>query len=146
LGPIPAQILAPLDIALWCFIGVEGAVAFSGRARNKEDVGKATLLGFIVSLVICFFISVLPFGVLPQKALSTIPTPSTPGILKTVFEECRRWSMSSDIRFSVGDGAAAMLRSLTNNQIVTAEKASCARAISAKEENKATATWPIAST
>ncbi|MDM3613897.1 amino acid permease, partial [Proteus mirabilis] len=78
----PAQIFAPLDIALWCFSGVEGAVALSGRARNKKDVGKETLIGFIVSLIICIIISVLPIGVLPQKELSTIPTPSTAGILK----------------------------------------------------------------
>ncbi|MGL5389023.1 MAG: basic amino acid/polyamine antiporter [Enterobacterales bacterium] len=84
LGSVFDQIKSPLDIALWCFIGVEGAVALSGRVKNKKDVGRATFIGFIISLIVCILISILPFGVLPQKELSVIPTPSTAGILKIV--------------------------------------------------------------
>ena len=74
-------------MALWSFIGVEGAVALSGRAKNKRDVGKATLIGFVVSLIICLLVSILPFGVLTQHELSAIPSPSTAGILKIVVGE-----------------------------------------------------------
>lgn len=87
LGPIFTQITSPLDVALWCFIGVEGAVALSGRAKHPADVGKATFIGFIISLVICILVSILPFGVLSQQALSVIPTPSTAGVLKAVVGE-----------------------------------------------------------
>ncbi|MCV5632798.1 amino acid permease, partial [Escherichia coli] len=78
---------SPLSVALWSFIGVEGAVALSGRAKNKRDVGKATFIGFVVSLIICLLVSILPFGVLTQHELSAIPTPSTAGILKIVVGE-----------------------------------------------------------
>ncbi|MED8191191.1 amino acid permease, partial [Escherichia coli] len=81
------QVTSPLSVALWSFIGVEGAVALSGRAKNKRDVGKATLIGFVVSLIICLLVSILPFGVLTQHELSAIPTPSTAGILKIVVGE-----------------------------------------------------------
>ncbi|MCV5197148.1 amino acid permease, partial [Escherichia coli] len=64
-----------------------GAVALSGRAKNKRDVGKATFIGFVVSLIICLLVSILPFGVLTQHELSAIPTPSTAGILKIVVGE-----------------------------------------------------------
>ena len=84
LGSVFSQITSPLAVALWCFIGVEGAVALSGRVKNKKDVGRATFIGFIISLVVCLLISILPFGVLTQKELSVIPTPSTAGILKIV--------------------------------------------------------------
>jgi arginine:ornithine antiporter/lysine permease len=32
-------------ITLWVFIGVEGAVVVSARARHKRDVGRATHTG-----------------------------------------------------------------------------------------------------
>jgi len=87
LGPIFSQVTSPLSVALWSFIGVEGAVALSGRAKNKLDVGKATFIGFVVSLIICLLVSILPFGVLTQQELSVIPTPSTAGILKIIVGE-----------------------------------------------------------
>jgi arginine:ornithine antiporter/lysine permease len=87
LGSVLSQVLSPLYVALWCFIGIEGAVALSGRARNKADVGRATMIGFVVSLLICIAISVLPFGILSQHALSLIPNPSTAGVIKTITGE-----------------------------------------------------------
>lgn len=84
LGSVFAQTLAPLFVALWCFIGIEGAVALSGRAKNKADVGRATLIGFIISLVICIAVSVLPFGVLSQAELSELNNPSTAGVMAHV--------------------------------------------------------------
>lgn len=84
LGSIKSQILSPLFVALWCFIGIEGAVALSDRAKNKKDIGRATLIGFIVSLTICLLVSVLPFGILNQASLSIIPNPSTAGVMKVM--------------------------------------------------------------
>ncbi|ELP5717483.1 basic amino acid/polyamine antiporter (plasmid) [Enterobacter asburiae] len=101
LGTVFSQITSPLDISLWSFIGVEGAVALSGRAKNKENIGKATLIGFIISLVICILISILPFGVLSQATLSTIPTPSTAGIMKRVVGEWGELLMNIGVLVSV---------------------------------------------
>lgn len=41
------QVKNTMLITLWVFIGVEGAVVVSARARNKRDVGKATLLAVL---------------------------------------------------------------------------------------------------
>lgn len=101
LGSIFSQVTSPLDVALWCFIGVEGAVALSGRARNKRDIGKATFWGFLISLIICLLISILPFGVLSQKEISVIPTPSTAGILKTVVGEWGEMMITVGVLISV---------------------------------------------
>ncbi|MGL4222112.1 MAG: basic amino acid/polyamine antiporter, partial [Shewanella sp.] len=87
LGSVFTQTIAPLDVALWCFIGVEGAVALSGRSRQKKYVGKATSIGFLIALCVLILVSILPFGVLPQAVLSQIPTPSTAGVLKLVVGE-----------------------------------------------------------
>lgn len=78
------QTIAPLDVALWCFIGVESAVALSGRAKNKKDISKATFIGFIISLALCMVISIIPFGVLPQVELGHISTPSTAGVVQKI--------------------------------------------------------------
>lgn len=101
LGSITSQVLSPLDVALWCFIGIEGAVALSGRARNKKDIGKATLIGFVISLGLCILVSVLPFGVLSQAQLKTIATPSTAGVLKIVVGEWGEWIVNCGVIISV---------------------------------------------
>lgn len=107
LGSILSQILSPMDVALWSFIGIEGAVALSGRAKNKNDVGKATLIGFVISTVICILISILPFGLMPQSILKTIPTPSTAGVLGMVAGHWGEWFMNIGVLISVLTGWVA---------------------------------------
>lgn len=101
LGSVPKQVLAPMVVALWCFIGVEGAVVLSNRAKNPADVGKATLLGFLFALSIYVLLSVLPFGVLSQHELSQIPNPSTAGVLEHVVGDWGKWLMNIALMISV---------------------------------------------
>lgn len=101
LGSLSNQTLSPFYVALWCFIGIEGAVVLSGRAKNTKDIGKATFWGFIISLIICIFISVLPFGVFTQHQLSIIPTPSTAGILKSLVGDWGEWIINIGILISI---------------------------------------------
>lgn len=54
---------------LWAFIGIESAIVFAGRAKKKQDVKKATILGLIIALSIYIGISILVMGVLPQEQL-----------------------------------------------------------------------------
>lgn len=49
--PVWEQVKNTMLITLWVFIGVEGAVVVSARARNKRDVGRATLLADRKSVV-----------------------------------------------------------------------------------------------
>lgn len=96
-----SQILSPLTVALWSFIGVEGAVVISGRAKNKKDVGKATLIGFIIALIIYALISILPFGLMPQAQLAQIANPSTAGVLQYVVGDWGKGLMSIGLIISV---------------------------------------------
>lgn len=73
-------------VALWCFVGVEGAVVLSGRAKNKSDVGKATLIGFLLALVMYILISILPFGIADQAVLSKSSRSFNSWRLKMVIE------------------------------------------------------------
>ncbi|AHK63363.1 amino acid permease [Chlamydia avium] len=81
LGSVSSQLKSTMLVTLWAFIGIEGAVVMSGRAKSASDVGKATLLGFLGCLCVYVLLSLLPFGSLPQYQLSRIPNPSTAGIL-----------------------------------------------------------------
>lgn len=101
LGGLISQVNAPMLVTLWAFIGVEGAVVVSGRARNPNDVGKATLLGFLVALAVYVLLSILPFGVATQSVLSTIPNPSTAGVLERVVGDWGSWLMNVGLIISV---------------------------------------------
>ncbi len=48
--PVWEQVKNTMLITLWVFIGVEGAVVVSARAKNKRDVGRATLLAVLAAL------------------------------------------------------------------------------------------------
>lgn len=96
-----SQILAPMTVTLWAFIGVEGAVVLSGRAKNKKDVGKATLIGFILALVIYMLMSVLPFGALTQSKLALVSNPSTAKVLAHVVGPWGEWLMDIGLIISV---------------------------------------------
>lgn len=76
LGSVVTQVKSTMLVTLWVFIGIEGAVVVSGRAKKKEDVGKATVIGLIGTLIIYVLISVLSLGVMSQADLSKLQTPS----------------------------------------------------------------------
>ena len=71
-------------VTLWVFIGVEGAVVLSGRAKNSRDVGKATVLGLILVMSIYILISVLSMGAMTRGELSVLETPSMGHVLEHV--------------------------------------------------------------
>ena len=82
LGTLPAQIKSTMLVTLWAFIGIEGAVVMSGRAKSQKDVGYATILGFSGGLIVFVLLSVLPYGFMSQAELADIANPSTAGILE----------------------------------------------------------------
>ena len=83
LGGMLGQIKSTMLVTLWAFIGIEGAVVVSGRARSQNDVGKATVLGFLACLVIYALLSVLPFGYMNQHQLAQLANPSTAPLLQS---------------------------------------------------------------
>lgn len=84
LGSVFGQVKSTMLVTLWAFIGVEGAIAVSGRARHKEDIGKATIMGFIGLFAIYFMVSILTIGVMPRAELAALPNPSMAYVLENV--------------------------------------------------------------
>ena len=94
LGGLLPQIKSTMLVTLWAFIGIEGAVVVSGRARSQKDVGKATLLGFIICLAIYAALSILPFGRMHHAQLAALANPSTAPLLSDVVGAWGGWVMN----------------------------------------------------
>ncbi len=77
LGGVSDQIINSLIALMWVFIGIEGATVMSSRAAKKSDVGKATIIGLIVLVVLYVGASVLPYGVMPYEDLIAADSPAT---------------------------------------------------------------------
>ncbi len=85
-GPSFAEQLRSTMISLvWLFVGLEGAVVVSGRARDQRDVSRATTCGFILVVVFYVLISVLALGVMSREELATLSTPSLAGVFEKVI-------------------------------------------------------------
>ncbi|MGM0175197.1 basic amino acid/polyamine antiporter [Enterococcus sp. DIV0800] len=82
LGSVPTQIRHAMLQTMWVFVGIEGAVVLSGRAKRAKDVGRATLIGYSTTLAIYVLIVMLSFGTLPQEQLAALPSPSLSGVLR----------------------------------------------------------------
>jgi len=73
LGSITAQVSGTMLVTLWVFIGIEGASVESGRARNRRDIGRATILGFLIALAAYMGVSLLALGIMSQPELAGLP-------------------------------------------------------------------------
>jgi arginine:ornithine antiporter/lysine permease len=82
LGSVLDQVKSTMLVTVWVFIGIEGASVYSARARKREDVGRATVIGFVITLVLLMAVSLLSLGILSQPALAEIKNPSMAGVLE----------------------------------------------------------------
>ena len=101
LGSLETQIKSTMLVTLWAFIGIEGAVVMSNKAKNVQEIGKATFLGFISCLVIYILLSLTPFGYMSQAEISSVANPSTAGILEKVVGKWGAWLMNIGLVISV---------------------------------------------
>jgi len=81
LGSVLDQVKSTMLVTVWVFIGIEGASVYSSRAQNRADVGKATVIGFVVTLILLIGVSLLSLGVLTQPDLAALKNPSMAGVL-----------------------------------------------------------------
>lgn len=82
LGSALDQVKSTMLVTVWVFIGIEGASVYSSRAKRREDVGRATIIGFVVVLLLLMAVSLLSLGVLSQPELAVLKNPSMAGVLE----------------------------------------------------------------
>ncbi len=76
------QVQGTMLVTVFVFLGIEGASVYSRYARRREDVGRATVLGFLSVLALFASISILAFGILPRGEISDLSQPSVGGVLE----------------------------------------------------------------
>lgn len=76
------QVSGTMIALVWVFVGIEGAVVVSGRAKHVRDVGRATVTGFALVFLLYVVISVLSLGVMPRAEMAKLATPSLAGVFE----------------------------------------------------------------
>ena len=101
LGSLSAQLKSTMLVTLWAFIGIEGAVVLSNRAKSQAAVSKATFLGFVGCLGVYMGLSLLPYGFLTQEEIAAVANPSTAGVLEQVVGPWGAWVMNTGLLVAV---------------------------------------------
>ena len=84
LGNLNEQVRNTMLITTFVFIGIEGASVYSRYAKRREDVGKATVLGFLSVLSIFALVTLSSYSVVPQPELADTRQPSMVGVFESV--------------------------------------------------------------
>lgn len=82
-GPsLLTQVQGTMLVTVFVFLGIEGASVYSRHARRRQDVGRATVLGFSSVLALFASISMLSYGILPREQIAALEQPSVGGVLE----------------------------------------------------------------
>ncbi|KAA0118447.1 basic amino acid/polyamine antiporter [Mycolicibacterium sp. P9-22] len=71
-------------ITVFVFMGIEGASVYSRFAKKREDVGKATVIGFLAVLSVFMLVTLSSYGVMAQTELAGASQPSMAAVLESV--------------------------------------------------------------
>jgi arginine:ornithine antiporter/lysine permease len=71
-------------VTVFVFIGIEAASVYSRYAIKREDVGRATVIGFMIVTGLLVAVTVLSFGVLPREEIAAMRAPSVAGVLESM--------------------------------------------------------------
>jgi arginine:ornithine antiporter/lysine permease len=84
LSSIWEQATGTMLITVFVFLGIEGASVYSRMARRREDVGRATVIGFLSVLSVFALVTLVSYGVMPQDELAAVDQPSMAAVLESV--------------------------------------------------------------
>ncbi len=87
---VAGQVRNTMLVTVFVFVGIEGASVYSRYAKNRADVGIATVLGFLGVLALLVMVTMLCYGILLRPDLAVLQTPSLAGVMETLVG---RWGM-----------------------------------------------------
>ena len=96
-----SQVKSTMLITVWVFIGIEGAVVVSSRARDRKDIGRATILGLLTALAIYVFVTLLSMGVIKPTELAEFQNPSMAKVLTHILGPWGQYIISIGLLISV---------------------------------------------
>jgi arginine:ornithine antiporter/lysine permease len=95
------QVRGTMLVTVFVFIGIEGASVYSRFAKKREDVGWATVMGFIGVLGLLVLVTLLPYGIMERAELAGLRQPSMAGVLGAVVGPWGTWFVSIGLIVSV---------------------------------------------
>ncbi len=107
LGSVLTQVKSTMLVTVWVFIGIEGASVYSARARHRADVGRATVAGFLICLLLLMAVSLLSLGVFTQPELAGLKNPSMAPVLEKAVGTWGAVLIYIGLMVSVGGGFLA---------------------------------------
>jgi len=81
-GSLFNQVKGTMLVTVFVFLGVEGAAVYSRHAKKREDVGKATVLGFLSVFAIFASVTIVSYGIMPMSEIAALRQPSMAGVLQ----------------------------------------------------------------
>jgi arginine:ornithine antiporter / lysine permease len=100
-GSLFDQVKGTMLVTVFVFLGVEGASVYSRHARRREDVGRATVLGFLSVFAVFASVTIVSYGVLPYSEIAELRQPSMAGVLESVVGEWGKAFVSIGLIVSV---------------------------------------------
>jgi arginine:ornithine antiporter/lysine permease len=84
-GSLFDQVRGTMLVTVFVFLGVEGASVYSRHAKRREDVGRATILGFLCVFAVFASVTIVSYGILPYSELADLRQPSMGGVLEAAY-------------------------------------------------------------
>jgi len=88
-------------VTVFVFVGIEGASVYSRYAKNRDDVGIATVTGFLGVLCLLVLVTMLSYGILPRPELAALAKPSMAGVLEAIVGHWGKVFISVGLLISV---------------------------------------------
>lgn len=82
--PLIDQVRDTMLITVFVFIGIEGASVYSRFAKERSDVGRSTILGFLGVTGLMVAITLLPYAAMSQSTIAGLQQPSLAGVLAEI--------------------------------------------------------------
>jgi arginine:ornithine antiporter/lysine permease len=76
------QVRGTMLVTVFVFLGVEGASVYSRHAERREDVGRATILGFLSVFAVFASVTIVSYGIIPASEIADLRQPSMAGVLE----------------------------------------------------------------
>ena len=127
LSTVARQARDTMLLTVFVFVGIEGASVYSRYAKHRNDVGIATVMGFLGVLCLLMLVTLLSYGILPRTELAALPNPSMAGVLEAIVGPWGRVFISLGLILSVAGNylswtllAAEVLHSAAQSQTMPA--------------------------
>ncbi|MFE4215947.1 basic amino acid/polyamine antiporter [Streptomyces sp. NPDC056844] len=81
-GSLFNQVRGTMLATVFVFLGVEGASVYSRHAKRREDIGRATVLGFLSVFAVFASVTIVSYGIMPMAEIADLRQPSMAAVLE----------------------------------------------------------------